>query len=418
MNVPIADPAAPADRPCPDGWRCGPRRHRRSAAGQRRLDRLAFELLRAGRLDRFVAAVRSGADPDALLATPTGLLAYVIFRQRRGGLPGVLTEAAVETLLAAGCDPTATGAAAGLPLYLTAQLQQWELFGRLLDAGADPNVLPPQVRSTLAALVVRGAADPLPLLARLAACGADFDVGADTGLLTGLEAALDPVRPEAFAYMLAAGANANLRNLLGETLGHLAIASPQALRALAAHGADLGAADPSGFTPLMMACRAPVPIESVDVLLQVPVDPDAVTDRGQTALHVNAWGLGDPERVHRLARAGASLDARDRHGHTAAVLAAIAHRDDVFDALGAVGADLSDVTDPARALAHVRSLLWPAEGEVSVDPRCRFAAFALARLTPDALDAPMRDAFAQTFASAGMQHELDLLGRLGPAADG
>lgn len=398
------------------GPRHRPVRWRRSAAGQRRLDRLAFELLRCGRLERFAAAVRSGADPDGLDATPTGLLAYVIFRQCRGGLPGVSTDSAIGALLELGCDPSGAGPAAGLPLYLAAQLKQWDVFCRLLDAGADPNALPARVRSTVPALVMRGAPDPLALLMRLAARGADFSAGAGTGSLTGPEAALDPVHVEALAFMLDHGADACMRNALGETLGHLAIGSPQALRVLADHGADLDAPDPSGFTPLMMACRTAVPIESVDVLLQLPVDVNARTDRGQTALHVNAWGLGDPERVRRLARAGAALDARDRHGHSAAVLAAVAHRAEVFDALGEVGADLSDVTDPARALAHMRRFLWPAAGDVSIDPSCRFAAFALPRLDPRAMSQALRAEFADVFMRAGMRQELERVTQAGAAA--
>lgn len=367
---------------------------------------MAIEQLRRGRLERLAALVDAGLNLDAggtLL--PFGLLHYVIAGQRRGGLPGVEARAAVATLLELGCNPTGCGAAAGLPLYLAAQLKQWPIFDQLLEAGADPNVLPPQARASLAAVVMR-ADDPMPLLASLGRQGADFNAGASAGVLTGPEAALGRGHVAALRFMLEHGADASTCNALGESLAHLAIADARALATLADCGANFDRPDPSGFTPLMMTCRASVPIESMQVLIAAGADVNARTHHGESALHVNAWGLGDVARARLLIAAGVDLDARDHRGSTAAMVAATAQRAELFDTLAQAGAEIRDVVDPVCALAHIQRLIGTSAERGMLEAGRRFAAFAVSRINLRAADEALRARFVRIFAEAGMQAEL------------
>lgn len=367
---------------------------------------MAVEHIKRGRLERLGALIHAGLNLDAGgTSTPFGLLHHVIAGQRRSGLPGVDIRATVAALLALGCNPTGHGAAAGLPLYLAAQLRQWPVFDQLLEAGADPNRLPPQARASLAAVVMR-ADDPMPLLASLARCGADFSSGAGQGILTGPEAALDRGHVMALRFMLERGADTSRCNALGESLAHLAIADARAMATLADCGAHLDQPDPSGFTPLMMTCRAPVPIESMHVLIAAGVDVNARTHHGESALHVNAWGLGDVARARLLIAAGVDVDARDHRGSTAAMVAATAQRAELFDVLAQAGAEIGDIVDPGRALAHIQRLIGASAERSTSEAGRRFAAFAVSRIDLRTTDEALRARFVRVFAEAGMHAEL------------
>jgi len=79
-------------------------------------------------------------------------------------------------------------------------------------------------------------------------------------------------------------------------------------------------------------------------------DVDALDRYGQTALMLAA-ARGRLEAVHALIRAGAALDVTAKHGLSATMLAVVNHHVEVAHALAAAGADLRLVGSGAPGFA-------------------------------------------------------------------
>ena len=86
------------------------------------------------------------------------------------------------------------------------------------------------------------------------------------------------------------------------------------IRTLLAAGADVDAADASGFTPLHVAA-AQGHADAVKALLAAGADIEAVTDKGHTPLHAAAW-VGQVDVVAALLAAGAYPEAETEGGVT------------------------------------------------------------------------------------------------------
>jgi uncharacterized protein len=124
--------------------------------------------------------------------------------------------------------------------------------------------------------------------------------------------------------LLAAGADASLRNDQGSTALHSAIASMQTalVKLLLEHGA---AADINSMQLQLCKCSEPISAlmyckdtASLKLLLTAGADVQAVTSRGNTCLHVAAQHGYTAPVVCLLIKAGADLHAVNREGKTAA----------------------------------------------------------------------------------------------------
>ena len=88
--------------------------------------------------------------------------------------------------------------------------------------------------------------------------------------------------------------------------------SPELIRVLVRHGADVSLEGPEGLTPLMTA-SACGHVETVSALLAAGAAPDALDDGGDSALH-HAVRHGRFGVVEELLLRGASAAVRNRMG--------------------------------------------------------------------------------------------------------
>lgn len=183
------------------------------------------------------------------------------------------------------------------------------------------------------------------VLAPLAAAAQTAPTVAEAAEYEGLHRAAQEGDAEAIRQLAAGGADLEARDGNGRTPVHVAaFASHEAaLRALAEAGADTNALDGDAYDAVTIAAVADDP-ELMSLALQLGTRPDLVTSRWQGTALIAAAHLGHAEVVRRLIAAGAPLDHVNNLGWTALIEAVVlgdggpAHRE-VVRALVEAGAD-------------------------------------------------------------------------------
>ena len=291
--------------------------------------------IRDGDVERALALVESGADPDtapvcadrdqrsalllAALLPDIRLLRALIARGANvnhahgGGLTALLAATrdsvpgraeAVMTLIANGADPTAADIDGHTPLHGAVLSEEPIVAAMLLDAGADLNAIN---RAGLSPLATACRAANWPLVRFL------LERGARTQLAGG-----EP------ALVAAAG---------------IADDDPTGVRLLLKHRAGINATDGRGRSALIVAATEGHE-EIARALRAAGAEVDLADQRGSTAL-MEAAAAGAVGIVQLLAQAEADASLRDQHGRDALTLACQsprAHADTVRALLG-LGAD-------------------------------------------------------------------------------
>lgn len=225
--------------------------------------------------------------------------------------------AELERLIAAGADVSSKDAGGLTPLMRAAGLGRADLVRRLLEAGADPNVLDDEVGTT--ALHKAAQKGDVPCLELLLDHGAFLDVQAVTYGHTPLLDAIWYKNVEATRCLLERGANLNINTRYGFTLRQFVDFALKVNK----HGVNR--------------------LEAIDRLLQDRQrrDEEAVAGQQLTA----AILANDREAVRRLIAAGADLE--ERHpvtgsfddGYTPLLVACREGRADIVRDLLVAGAD-------------------------------------------------------------------------------
>jgi serine/threonine-protein phosphatase 6 regulatory ankyrin repeat subunit B len=276
------------------------------------------------------------------------------------------------------------------PLTLAVSLTRVEALKLLLEAGADPSYVLPDLGMKLTILQA-AASKPEPELVRaLIDAGADLNATNVMGS-TALNEALDKGHLEAVDALLYAGADVNVGTqgfqkspALIQAVGH---AYFDLIPRLLALGAEVNQANREGATPLMFALVADAewrnarPTEELDrrqreiieQLLSAGADPNAALTQqvylfhdgsslseGMTPLMVAA-GKGDRDLVQRLLEAGADRSLQDVKKQTALDWAVNAGHPEVVTCLQEHGASESVDTEKLQ----ITSLMTAArEGNV------------------------------------------------------
>jgi ankyrin repeat protein len=268
------------------------------------------------------ALIDAGADVKTRLASGFTPLLFAV-REGRGEVVRVLLKAGVDVNEAVPTEARRRGYGGGLPpvgttpLLLAVRNAHFELAAQLLDAGANPNANGPGYTVLHAITVVRkpgvGDNDPAP---------------EGSGTMTSLELV---------KKLVAKGADVNARmtrkpnlnntrlNETGATPFLLAAltADTELLRTLAALGADPTLTNAENSTPLIVAAglatRSPGEdagtesevLDTLQVLLDLGADINAVDANGETVMHAAAY-KNLPRVVKFLATKGAKVEVWNR----------------------------------------------------------------------------------------------------------
>lgn len=240
-------------------------------------------------------------------------------------------QAAVRELLARGADPNAKRNGSGeTPLHW---VEDAEIAGLLIEAGADANVRDEQGETPLHAAVRRQKDDAL--IARLVAGGADVSARDALGN-TPLHTAAWWGKDSTVRTLLRLGAPVNARNARSDTPLCVALQCEAAypgcddtlarVRALLEGGADVHAANELGRTALHEACEGYLQAchqgaELVRILLDAGATPNAQDAEGNTALHLAAR-CGELDIARLLIDGGADPALRNKAGQSGEELVA------------------------------------------------------------------------------------------------
>lgn len=206
-----------------------------------------------------------------------------------------------------------------LPMYVAAGRSNVETARWLIEHGARLNPWRDDLNCPLHALIGSdySSDDYRVLLDLMLSAGADPDVVPDKESLGASATAFMRVGPWGMARLLAAGANAHARDVLGRTAMHV-VPSAECIELLVSKGLDVNAlsyATPHyvARTPLQCLLQERVdPIDIVKALLAAGADPRLPDSKGENAW----WYCTHASCVELLAGMGFDPDACDAKGQT------------------------------------------------------------------------------------------------------
>ncbi len=233
-------------------------------------------------------------------------------------------------LLGRGADPNQF-TDDGLPLLTIAvSIHSEPLIEALLQAKADVNLKSRTVENVSrvegwnALIEAASGFCPESVVSRLLVAGADPNIQTSTGN-TALMSLADPRTVDGLGkarLLVSAGADVNVLNHEGETALMLAASKGNAelVRLLGESDTGVNRRNQSfGATPLMQAAYAGS-LETMQVLLELGADVEALDDEGRTAL-MYAARSGKDEVVTLLLEAGADARPVDKYGKSALAMA-------------------------------------------------------------------------------------------------
>ncbi|MSO20033.1 MAG: ankyrin repeat domain-containing protein [Acidobacteria bacterium] len=292
----------------------------------------------------FMTCVRTGDEAAVRLLLGHG--ADVSTRDAWAGQTALMWAAAgrhagvVRMLIERSADVNARSKGNFTPLMFAAQQGDLESAQALLATGAHLNG--PPSKDGLTPLLISSAAGHLAVAKLLLEKGADVGAAERRGFTSLHYAAANRGMIELIKPLLAKGLSPNSqvtndigrvsdtfrKSEVGQTPFLLAAqaGNTQAMRLLAANGADVNLPTKEGFTPLMIAAGLGIfeprtetqyrsALEAVRTAIELGANVNAVAGNGWTALHGAAYSGADAIIQH-LVEQGARVDVLDQFGQT------------------------------------------------------------------------------------------------------
>lgn len=282
-------------------------------------------------------------------------------------------ELVIQALIESGCDVNVTDDEMRTPLYYAAQGGMLDAIGRLIAAGADPDLKRSEPSPLIQATKIVSAEIVRVLLAHgarasyhdaqgrtalmWAAQGGHADIMSDL-LANGADARNEDASGDTALTLASWNGHTEAVKLLakisdlehrerdeGMTALHLAIArdNREIVRTLLDAGSDANALDAVGNNCLLTAMIHTSGSEIVSMILhQCPfLDVNFIGDQGRSALH---WAVGDPECLKMVIERQPDVDLIDNNGASPLLLAIAHSKPDSAKILIDAGADFRKVT--------------------------------------------------------------------------
>lgn len=277
-----------------------------------------------------------------------------------------IDEALIKLLLQQGADISARTHEGKEALHISAGRGYENLVRLLLDEGANVNAAALGGETALHFAASRGHMAVFQLLLER---GADVRARSGEGI-TPLHLAAASNEEVIVCLLLGKGADPKLqttgsdgRICKGATALHLAASNRDLIDLLLKHGAELEAADASGWTVLFHAVASKNSTSTVPHLVDLGADINRADRRGNTVLHLKAR-CGSSGLVRILCERGVLVDTRNAGGETALHIAAEGYNT-IAQILLDQGADVNARDNSGRTALH-RAASWSNGHEASM----------------------------------------------------
>ena|GEM_PF-2981904 len=263
-----------------------------------------FRLCQSGAISEIEAAIKQGADVNAVLSESGGMTVLIYVSSENN--PDVL-----RVLIKGGANVNAKLDNGSTSLIMAAsESNNPEVLRVLIEAGADINAKDKDGTTPL--MYACGENSNPEFSIALIKAGADVNAKRNTGLTALMLAASAKSNTEVLNALIQAGADVNAKEMAYGFTPLLYAAqdnnNPEVLNALIKAGADVNARSNSGATALAIA-TVKNNAEVLKTLISGGVNVNAQTE-APTAMFVAA-GTREPEIVSLLLEAGAEVAARD-----------------------------------------------------------------------------------------------------------
>ena len=306
-----------------------------------------------------VNAVNNTGDTAILLAACTAQRAIVRLLLIAGAGPNIAntdgdaclhgavdvdcSEEILQDLIVYDADVNAVNKSGRTPLLLSCFYGQMDSVKVLLGAGADPTISDEEDFSCLhAAVDGRCSKDTLQALI---GHGAHIDAKRKDGT-TALLSACRTGQSTSVMFLLDSGADVKLRKPDGNTCLYLAVnghCSKETLQKIIDQGSNVNALNRNGETALIRACYN-AQTESVKVLLENGADPNISDASGHSGILAAVHGQCTNEILKEIIACKVDLDAQNKDGRTALVLACFYRQQEAVQVLLEAGSN-PNITD-------------------------------------------------------------------------
>ena len=209
----------------------------------------------------------------------------------------------------------------GTILHIACKEKKLAIINKLLAAGANGNIRDSSGKTAIYYAVRDNSEEVLDLLLKHPQI--NFNMRYEDTQMTLLEKACEEKNLILIEKLLAAGANINLRDLLGKTVIYYAVKnnSEEVLNLLLKHPQiDLNTRYEDTQMTLLHIAVQDNNIDAVEKLLAAHANIDAINGLGMTVLHI-AINNKNQYIVKLLLKAGADIDIQDKNGYMAIQLA-------------------------------------------------------------------------------------------------
>ena len=298
---------------------------------------------RRGHIDAISVLLHAGVDPNIVDCNGNTLLHYAV--------DGECSKEVLQAIVESGIDVNATNKNGVTPLMKASRRGNIDAISVLLHAGADPNIIDGNGNTLLHYAVYVYCRKEV--LQEIVESGVDVNATNRNGI-TALMKASRRGHIDAISVLLHAGVDPNIVDCNGNTLLHYAVygdCSMEVLQAIVESGVDVNATNRDKITVLMVASTHRNR-DAIFVLLHAGVDPNIVDGNGNTLLHYAVDGDYSKEVLQSIVESGIDVNATNKNGITALMMASRRGNIDAISVLLHAGADPNIVDGDGNTLLH------------------------------------------------------------------